>query len=132
MIALRICPPTARNEQKGKVSRLGSMPTGGIFAFNMTPRWNDPPVYLSRLPENRHALPDEWPSSTERTLLADGPELEIAARPENAIIARRIADIIAVFRCFLGERGLNHPHPLWSTPPNNGITRLRQIAGCIE
>jgi len=53
---------------------------GGTFAFTMTPRWNDPPAYLSRLPENRHALPEEWPSSTERNLLADGTELEIAVR----------------------------------------------------
>jgi SAM-dependent methyltransferase len=53
---------------------------GGTFAFNMAPRWNDPPAYLSRLPENRNSLPDEWPPSTERSLLADGTELEIAAR----------------------------------------------------
>jgi SAM-dependent methyltransferase len=53
---------------------------GGTFAFNMTPRWNDPPAYLSRLPENRHTLPDEWPASTARQLLADGTELEIVAR----------------------------------------------------
>jgi SAM-dependent methyltransferase len=53
---------------------------GGTFAFDLTARWNDRPAYLSRLPENRHFLPDEWPSSTERKLLADGTELEIAAR----------------------------------------------------
>ena len=53
---------------------------GGTFAFNMSPRWNDPPAWLSRLPENRRALPEEWPSSSERQLLADGSELEIAAR----------------------------------------------------
>jgi SAM-dependent methyltransferase len=53
---------------------------GGTFAFDHSPRWNDPPAYLSRLPENRHALPDEWPASSERKLLADGTELEIAAR----------------------------------------------------
>ncbi|MFN8468904.1 MAG: class I SAM-dependent methyltransferase [Caldilineaceae bacterium] len=53
---------------------------GGTFAFNMAPRWNDPPAYLSRLPENRNSLPDEWPPSTERSLLADGTELELAAR----------------------------------------------------
>jgi len=54
--------------------------TGGTFAFDTAPRWNDPPAYLSRLTENRHSLPDEWPSSSERKLLADGTELEIAAR----------------------------------------------------
>lgn len=54
--------------------------TGGTFAFDLTARWNDEPAYLSRLPENRHSLPDEWPLSTERNLLADGTELEIAAR----------------------------------------------------
>ena len=53
---------------------------GGKFAFDLTARWNDEPAYLSRLPENRHSLPDEWPLSTERKLLADGTELEIAAR----------------------------------------------------
>ena len=53
---------------------------GGTFAFDLTARWNDEPAYLSRLPENRHSLPDEWPLSTERKLLGDGTELEIAAR----------------------------------------------------
>ena len=53
---------------------------GGKFAFDYTPRWNDPPAWLSRLPEHRHALPDEWPESSERNLLSDGSELEIAAR----------------------------------------------------
>lgn len=53
---------------------------GGTFAFDLTARWNDEPAYLSRLPEHRHSLPDEWPLSTERSLLADGTELEIAAR----------------------------------------------------
>lgn len=53
---------------------------GGTFAFDMSPRWNDPPAWLSRLPENRRSLPEEWPLSTERKRLADGAELEIAAR----------------------------------------------------
>lgn len=53
---------------------------GGTFAFDFAPRWNDPPAWLSRLPENRQSLPEEWPKSTERRLLADGTELEIAAR----------------------------------------------------
>jgi SAM-dependent methyltransferase len=53
---------------------------GGVFAFDFTPRWNDPPAYLSRLPENRHSLPEQWPESSERKRLADGTELEIAAR----------------------------------------------------
>lgn len=53
---------------------------GGTFAFNMSPRWNDPPAWLSRLPEHRRSLPEEWPDSTERQLLADGDELEIAVR----------------------------------------------------
>ncbi len=52
----------------------------GTFAFDFTPRWNDPPAYLSRLPENRRTLPEEWPESSERRLLADGTELEMAAR----------------------------------------------------
>jgi SAM-dependent methyltransferase len=53
---------------------------GGTFAFNYMVRWNDPPAWESRLPENRRALPQEWPSSTERRLLADGCELEVVAR----------------------------------------------------
>jgi SAM-dependent methyltransferase len=53
---------------------------GGTFAFDYMVRWNDPPAWLSRLPENRRALPDEWPESSERQRLADGTELEMAAR----------------------------------------------------
>jgi SAM-dependent methyltransferase len=53
---------------------------GGTFAFDVAARWNDPPAWRSRLPENRRSLPDEWPSSTERKPLADGSELELAAR----------------------------------------------------
>jgi SAM-dependent methyltransferase len=53
---------------------------GGTLAFDLTARWNDRPAYVSRLPENRHALPEDWPSSTERKLLGDGTELEIIAR----------------------------------------------------
>jgi SAM-dependent methyltransferase len=53
---------------------------GGIFAFDFTPRWNDPPAYLSRLAENRHSLPEDWPESSERQRLADGTELELTAR----------------------------------------------------
>lgn len=52
----------------------------GIFAFDLTARWNDHPAWLSRLPENRRSLPDEWPSSTPRKPLSDGTELEIATR----------------------------------------------------
>jgi len=54
--------------------------TGGMFAFDYMVRWNDPPAWMSRLPENRRSLPQEWPSSTERKLLADGCELEVATR----------------------------------------------------
>jgi len=53
---------------------------GGTFAFDLAPRWNDPPAWLSRLPEGRRALPEEWPSSGERKLLSDGTELELDAR----------------------------------------------------
>ena len=53
---------------------------GGTFAFNYMVRWNDPPAWMSRLPENRRSLPQDWPTSTERKLLADGTELEIVAR----------------------------------------------------
>ena len=53
---------------------------GGIFVFDYSPRWNDPPAWISRLPGNRHALPEEWPTSGERRLLSDGTELEMDAR----------------------------------------------------
>lgn len=53
---------------------------GGIFVFDYTARWNDPPAWLSTLPEGRKALPQEWPASSERKLLSDGTELEITAR----------------------------------------------------
>jgi len=54
--------------------------TGGTFAFDTAPRWNDAPAWLSRLPEGRQALPEEWPLSGERKLLSDGSELELVAR----------------------------------------------------
>jgi SAM-dependent methyltransferase len=54
--------------------------SGGTLAFDYWPRWNDPPAWLSRLPEGRRALPQEWPPSAERELLADGCELEIVTR----------------------------------------------------
>jgi SAM-dependent methyltransferase len=53
---------------------------GGTFAFNYMVRWNDPPAWMSRLPENRRALPDEWPEAGERQRLPDGTELEMVAR----------------------------------------------------
>jgi SAM-dependent methyltransferase len=53
---------------------------GGVFAFDYSPRWNDPPAWRSRLPAERRALPEAWPESTARTPLADGSELEVATR----------------------------------------------------
>ena len=53
---------------------------GGTFAFDYMVRWNDPPAWLSRLPENRKALPQEWPAEGERMLLPDGTALELVAR----------------------------------------------------
>ena len=53
---------------------------GGAFVFDYSPRWNDPPAWLSRLPEVRHSLPDAWPLSGERQPLVDGFELELVAR----------------------------------------------------
>lgn len=53
---------------------------GGAFVFDYSPRWNDPPAWLSRLPDSRHALPQEWPLSSERQRLSDGTELEMATR----------------------------------------------------
>jgi SAM-dependent methyltransferase len=53
---------------------------GGTFVFDYMVRWNDPPAWLSRLPEGRRSLPQEWPSSTVRKLRSDGTEFEIIAR----------------------------------------------------
>ena len=53
---------------------------GGIFGLDYMVRWNDPPAWLSRLSENRHALPQKWPFSGDRKTLPDGSELELIAR----------------------------------------------------
>ena len=53
---------------------------GGAFVFDYGPRWNDRRAWMSRLPEERHSLPQEWPESTERKRLSDGSELETAWR----------------------------------------------------
>lgn len=53
----------------------------GVFAFDYAVRWNDPPAWMSRLPEHRRGLAQStWPESTERQRLADGSELELATR----------------------------------------------------
>jgi len=54
--------------------------SGGMFAFDSGTRWNEPPAWLSRLPEQRRALPEAWPIATECRRLADGTELELTAR----------------------------------------------------
>ena len=53
---------------------------GGMLAFDSGTRWNEPPAWLSRLPESRRSLPEEWPTSTERRRLSDGCEIELVAR----------------------------------------------------
>jgi SAM-dependent methyltransferase len=53
---------------------------GGTFVFDYGTRWNEPPAWLSRLPDARRSLPEEWPTSTERRRLSDGCELELVAR----------------------------------------------------
>jgi len=53
---------------------------GGVFVFDYSPRWNDPPAWLNRLPDSRRALPQEWPISSKRQRLSDGTELEMATR----------------------------------------------------
>lgn len=53
---------------------------GGCFAFDYSPRWNDPPAWLNRLPDSRHALPQDWPAEGERMPLADGSQLELVHR----------------------------------------------------
>ena len=52
----------------------------GIFAFDYMVRWNDPPAWMSRLPEKRQSLPQDWPSSAERKCLPDGTEIELVSR----------------------------------------------------
>jgi SAM-dependent methyltransferase len=68
---------------------------GGTFAFDYEPLWNDPPAWLERLPEGRHALPQEWPAAEERQRLADGSELELVTRtiavdPSAAVATHQI------------------------------------------
>jgi SAM-dependent methyltransferase len=68
---------------------------GGKFAFDYMVRWNDPPAWLSRLPEHRRALPQEWPLSSERVVMSDGSEMEITARtvsvdPLEEVAARQV------------------------------------------
>lgn len=53
---------------------------GGALIFDYSPRWNDPPAWLNRLPDSRHALPQEWPESGRRQTLSDGTDLEITTR----------------------------------------------------
>jgi SAM-dependent methyltransferase len=55
---------------------------GGAFIFDYEVRWNDPPAWLSRLPEERKKLPAQYPDSSGRETLADGSELELIARTE--------------------------------------------------
>lgn len=64
---------------------------GGVFVFDYHPRWNDPPAWMSRLPQNRHALPDAWPDHSERKRLSDGAELEIATRTVEMDALREVA-----------------------------------------
>jgi hypothetical protein len=52
---------------------------GGTFAFDYMVRWNDPPAWKGRLPENR-ATVQAWPESSDRLPLEDGTEIELAAR----------------------------------------------------
>ena len=53
---------------------------GGVFVFDVTARWNDPPAWLSRLPKHRQTLPDPWGTPRKRKRLADGSELELTVR----------------------------------------------------
>jgi SAM-dependent methyltransferase len=46
---------------------------GGVFVFDYSPRWNAPPA-------SRHALPQEWPISSERQRMSDETELEMVTR----------------------------------------------------
>jgi SAM-dependent methyltransferase len=53
---------------------------GGAFIFDYSPRWNDPPAWLNRLPEGRHANPSSWQVDDQREPLPGGYELEISTR----------------------------------------------------
>jgi SAM-dependent methyltransferase len=68
---------------------------GGTFAFDYMPRWNDPPAWMSRLPEGRRNLPQDWPTADERLPLTDGTEIELTTRtimtdPFENVAARQI------------------------------------------
>jgi len=53
---------------------------GGVLAFDYMVRWNDPPAWLSRLPDNRSSLPEDWRPNSERKQMTDGSEIEMTAR----------------------------------------------------
>lgn len=77
---------------------------GGIFVFDYSPRWNDPPAWLNRLPDSRHALPQAWPETSERQLLSDGTELENVARTVSMDPLEEVAT--RQMRCRLWKNGV--------------------------
>lgn len=77
---------------------------GGFFIFDYSPRWNDPPAWLNRLPDSRHANPSPWSDPGQRESLPDGTELETSTRtvemdPLENVATRQI-------RCRLWKDGL--------------------------
>ena len=65
----------------------------GIFAFDYVARWNDPPAWSSRLPENRGF--GDWWGSEDRIPMSDGTELVMHSRvlgtdPLENVVDRQI------------------------------------------
>jgi SAM-dependent methyltransferase len=76
---------------------------GGAYVFDYQVRWNDHHAWLSRLPENRKALPDEWPNFNPRLRLADGSELEEAVRTVSMDALENVAVRQYRLRLWQGE-----------------------------
>jgi hypothetical protein len=77
---------------------------GGAFVFDYSPRWNDPPAWLDRLPDSRNDKPSPWTDPGPRERLPDGSELETSTRtiamdPLEDIATRQI-------RCRLWQDGV--------------------------
>lgn len=53
---------------------------GGTLVFDYQVRWNDPRAWMSRLPQGRQALPQEWPDGGQRMALDDGKEMDVSTR----------------------------------------------------
>jgi SAM-dependent methyltransferase len=104
---------------------------GGKFVFDYQVRWNDPPAWLSRLPEYRKELPQEWPSSAKRQRRTDGSEMEITTRtvamdPLEEIATRQIR--VRLWRNGILEKEEIHTQKLDEYSKNELVLML-ELAG---